>query len=93
MFCFIVLSLPCKTLRSAGDAINTATTIMIAMFNKGDKVVVKTVRSASSVGYLGSLRKVSIVMHRNGEFVYYTDSVLGTDGAWFFEDELTSAKA
>jgi len=66
---------------------------MKAKFNKGDKVVVKSVKSASSVGYLGSLRKVSIVMQRNKEFVYYTDSVLGTGGAWFYESELTSAIA
>lgn len=58
-------------------------------FKKGDKVVVKNVRSASSVGYLGSLRKVSIVMQRNNEYVYYANSVLGTGGAWFYEDELT----
>ena len=64
---------------------------MVAKFNRGDKVVVKSVKSASSVGYLGSLRKVSIVMQRNGEFVYYTDSVFGTGGAWFYENELTSA--
>ena len=64
---------------------------MVQKFNRGDKVVVGNVRSASSIGYIGSLRKVAMVTQRNNENLYYTESVSGTGGAWFYENELTSA--
>ena len=65
---------------------------MVQKFNRGDKVVVSNVKDASSVGYLGSLRKVLLIAWspRHNEYNYFTESVLGTGGAWFFESELTA---
>lgn len=65
---------------------------MTPKFKRNDRVVVNNVKDASSVGYLGSLREVKIILwsKRHNEYNYYTDSVLGTGGAWFLESELTA---
>lgn len=66
---------------------------MKAKFKIGDKVVVNNAQSASSVGYLGTLRRVLLVKQSDEthECMYYTESVIGSGGAWFYDSELTNA--